>query len=552
MSKTKLGKKFVSLVLSLAMIFAVGGSAISASAYTHGVVGQTAGLITKALLPVPVRDKSLIVDSAQVAEDVVKAHVAKDAAVAVALTPSGLRKFNFDFLKYKTLLDVKDRNDLKVDKAIILGDATLFNLAGIDGLKEVGLIQLSKDQKKLHRRLRNADAIGALLLKANALTGLRPGAGIIGDSADLLKDNLLIAGGEALHVAGLVLPAHHPLPFVWLPIAVGLGPVGNILLTNQGKHIRNLGLVLAAVDGTGLLLRLGEFQTPILDARFVKNEVKHVIYKDLEKLHKAHLGEDLVAQAFGVGSMVLGADLFAANVGQLKLNGLTAFNLALAEGAVTVKLMHDADNVIWNVLTAAPLAFAGTVLAVRNAVRVPVAATVAAGLGASAAIPATLGTLALASAAAKVAPVALGAAVAAPVAGAAALGAGALGLAGLTAANVAGAAALAAPVVATAVAAPVVGAAALGTAVAGATALGAGALAAGATALGVGALASNLLGGNDSSSSNTTAATPVQTVANAVESVLPSNDQNTQTETQAQETTNTSDASVASTDGPIE
>lgn len=545
MSKTKFGKKVVSLVLALTMLFAVSVSAISASAY--GPLGKavSAGIDL-------ISDHGYTVGpigKAQKATHLVKIGIAKkilpqhdDLAIDIA-----------DVISDKTRKDVRHGVELAALNALPLsvknGVATQLGLGAVD-LAEQGadlaiiandakLLTASTAFRGLEKFLIGQHIWQLVVANAYALPLKTFGTlKVLNNVAELGVDNLGVAVGEALVIRGL-LPAHLkllPVPHVNSIIPGSpLTNAGKLLSLGTGLLIRDLGLAAIAPDVLDIALGGLVFNTPIADTQIAVNLAlipRHIFNKQLGTL----------GQLTGLASIGLGSALFIKNGIEVATEFIPATIAAnatrhAAEAAVAAGLvgLHIADNIFWNalgaVLVARPIA-QGAALAGAGA------------LGAGALGAAGLGAAALAGTAAVAAPVAT-AAVAAPVVGAATLGAAGLGALGLGAAGLAGAAALAAPVVTTAVAAPVVGAAVLGTAAAGATALGAG-------ALGAAALASNLLGGNDSSSSNTTAATPVQTVANAVESVLPSNDQNTQTETQAQETTNTSDASVASTDGPIE
>lgn len=500
MSKTKFGKKIVSLVLALAMVFAVATTASAhkgvVALYTDGPVGKAAEkvthtlIVTSPLTTAGAKTTVLAHDALDTIGDGVKA-----VGGVVLLNPvTQLGRFNTALLP----LELANAGQRVADKLIIKNDALLFGLSSLgavnNGIEAAGNIAV-----------RDVALLTSLNHKAVAtVLGVNDLAHLGWHSLLLAKDN-----ADALAILGHALahPGFLPLTHV------------NALLINQlgiNHDVRHAFYDVADLIKDGLI-----FNTPISDSLAAFNEallIGNVI----------GVGVNALGQLTGVNSILLGKALALHNFNDYFRNIRRAANITLARDAVDAVILHHIDEQIHG----------AAVLAAVGAANVAVAAPV---VGAAALGTAAVGALGLAGltaanvagAAALAAPV-VTTAVAAPVVGAALVGAG-----------LAGTAALAAPVVATAVAAPVVGAALVGAGVAGATALGAG-------ALGAAALASNLLGGNDSSSSNTTAATPVQTVANAVESVLPSNDQNTQTETQAQETTNTSDASVASTDGPIE
>lgn len=559
MSKTKFGKKIVSLVLALTMLFAVSVSAISASAYTHGLIGRTAKLATKAVLPLS--DK-VLVDAADVATDAAKAAVVNTAVVKAAIDNAFVPKHLKQFVAAKTILTANDAIQLGQDLAIVGADDLLFKASSVDLAKEEGLVLLNKALRANALGLAGVEGLTAAHIKFHALFGGPIGVapklgvlrdGILADVKDLtLEDAPLITAGTLLEASSLI-PSHHPLPFVWLPLAVGLTPISNALRLGTGAALRHTGNILAIVDTIGLTASTLKFNTPILDTLIAKNLLNAKVLKDLTALHRFHQFKDVLGQGLGLASIGLGSALAAHNVFEIATEAVPAKIIAdalrlgrIANFANTIYLLHVADNIVWNLATAKavalPLALGTAAVAAATPVVAGAVALPAAGLGLAGLTAANV-----AGAAALAAPVA-GAAIAAPVA----LGAGALGLGGLAAAGLAGAAALAAPVVATAVAAPVVGAAALGTAAAGAAALGAG-------ALGAAALAANVLGNKDGSTTN-----PVDTVKNAVESVVPSNNQTTTTtatestentqndNTQAQTTSSNTGSNVANTDGPMD
>lgn len=561
MSKTKFGKKIVSLVLALTMLFAVSVSAISASAYTHGLVGRTAKLATKAVLPLS--DK-ILVDAADVATDAAKAAVINKAVVKAAVGNALVPKHLKQFVAAKAILRTNDTLQLGQDLAIVGADDLLFKASSVDLAKEEALVLLNKGLKANALGLAGIEGLTAAHIKFHALFGGPIGVapelgvlrdGILADVKDLtLEDAPLITAGTLLEASSL-LPSHHPLPFVWLPIAVGLTPLSNILRLGTGAALRHTGNALAFVDTLGLTVSALKFNTPILDTLIAKNLLNAKVLTDLTVLHRVHQFKDVLGQGLGLASIGLGSALAAHNVFEILTEAVPAKAIAdtlrfarVANFVNDLYKLHVVDNIVWNLATAKafalPLALGTAAVAAATPVVAGAVAIPAAGLGLAGLTAANV-----AGAAALAAPVA-GAALAAPVA----LGAGALGLGGLAAAGLAGAAALAAPVVATAVAAPIVGVAALGTVAAGATALGAG-------VLGTAALAANVLGNKDGSTTN-----PVDTVKNAVESVVPSNNQTTTTATentestentqndpaQAQTTAGTNNANVANTDGPID
>lgn len=535
MSKTKFGKKVVSLVLALTMLFAVSVSAISASAY--GPVGKavSAGIDL-------VSDHGYThgpVGQAKKAKHLIKIGIAKkilpqhdDLAIDIA-----------DVLSDKARKDVRHGVELAALNALPLsvknGVATQVILGGVDLAEQAIDVKIIADDAKL---LTASTAFKGLekwligqhvwqLVVANAYTLPLKTIGtlkVLKNVNELGKDNLGLAVGEALVIRGL-LPAHLkllPIPHVHsIILGSPLTVAGKLLSLNTGLILRDASALAILPDVADIAIGGLIFNTPIADTQIAVNLAlipRHIFNKQIGTL----------GQFIGLNSIGLGSALFIKNGIEVATEFIPATIAAnvtrhIAEATVVAGLagLHIADNIFWNAL--------GAVLVARPIAQVATTAGVTA-LGA-----AGLGLAGL---------------TAANVAGAAAVGAAALGTKVVAdTALAAGAAAVAAPVVTAAVAAPVVGAATLGAAALGATGLGAAALAGtaalGAGALGAVALASGLLGGNDNSSS--TATTPVAT---AVQSVLPATSTTTEEaqDTEAQEADNTSDAAVASTDGPIE
>lgn len=521
MANTKVGKKIVSLVLALTMLFTVATAAVSASARGLGENTVDALVLTSPVTTAGAKTTTL---AKRGAEDLLKVQTLTNLALLNnPVTQVG--RYN------EALLPLQAINTAQIlgDNLIIKNDALLFGISSVAlGVNALGI------------RNNNREILGLALVNAFekfdllGIPGIVPHRVIGGALGALnllqLPVDFTIAGANTL--ANLAILNHAVTHLGLLPLT----HINGLLLTQAGTA---LGTVLALKDVNDLILDGAYFNTPFRNAIVLFNNGLIAANIVDSQFKKAGVLLNVAGQATGATSIALGKVLALHNLGDyIFRNPIRALVLKNARNFVDFSILHATDNFIHNALFAA-------------AVAVPVA-TATGVIGLTALNAGALGLAGL-----TVANVAGAAALAAPVAGAAiatpvALGAGALGLGGLAAAGLAGAAALAAPVVATAVAAPVVGAAALGTAAAGAAALGAG-------ALGAAALAANVLGNKDGSTTN-----PVDTVKNAVESVVPSNNQTTTTtatestentqndNTQAQTTSSNTGSNVANTDGPMD
>lgn|GEM_PF-2954313 len=499
MEKTKVSKRLISFVLALTMLFTVCTAAISTSA------GPVTRLVNNLVLP---KHDAKLKNAANRTLDLALIN----GTLLFNAIPSKAR----DFAVADAVLTAKDLADVGADIGIINLDALLGTSALVDEGKEKVLIGVD--------HLIAGTALNVSLLHKAIAFGIIPDTdvirpidfgrnGIFNDLADLVFEDTPLVTLGAANIAVSLLPAHHPLPFVWLPIAHGLIPIHQINHFAFGAITLLNGSILGGVDLFRLAGHTLFAMTPISDAVFFGANALAIGHKVFGVI------PDHLKELTGLNSIILGDTLLALNAIQLVNEPLVAKAYAdlksferkaaalLGTGAA-IYAGHVIDNLIWNIPTQAAAAV-GTGLALG-----------AAGLAAANAVAGT--GLALGTAA--VATPAVAAVAAVPALGLGAAGLGAAALAGTTA------------VVGTGLA---LGAAALGTA----AALGAAAL--GTAAVGTALVASNLLGKDSDSDKKTETAAPVATnpVASVVEKV---------TESVPTATTNAATDNVASTDGPIE
>ena len=479
MEKTKVSKRLISFVLALTMLFTVCTAAISTSA------GPVTRLVNNLVLP---KHDAKLKNAANRTLDLALIN----GTLLFNAIPSKAR----DFAVADAVLTAKDLADVGADIGIINLDALLGTSALVDEGKEKVLIGVD--------HLIAGTALNVSLLHKAIAFGIIPDTdvirpidfgrnGIFNDLADLVFEDTPLVTLGAANIAVSLLPAHHPLPFVWLPIAHGLIPIHQINHFAFGAITLLNGSILGGVDLFRLAGHTLFAMTPISDAVFFGANALAIGHKVFGVI------PDHLKELTGLNSIILGDTLLALNAIQLVNEPLVAKAYAdlksferkaaalLGTGAA-IYAGHVIDNLIWNIPTQAAAAV-GTGLALG-----------AAGLAAANAVAAV------------------------PALGLGAAGLGAAALAGTTA------------VVGTGLA---LGAAALGTA----AALGAAAL--GTAAVGTALVASYLLGKDSDSDKKTETAAPVATnpVASVVEKV---------TESVPTATTNAATDNVASTDGPIE
>lgn len=334
MAKTKVGKKIVSLVLALTMLFTVATAAVSAGARGLGENTLDALTLTSPLTTAGAKTTTL---AKRGAEDLLK--VTTLTNLALLNNPvTQLGRYNEALVPLQAINAAQRVGD----KLIIKNDALLFGASSVAlGINALGLTSNLLEGTGL--AVANAAIKGIDIIPHRAI-----GAGLGALNALQLPVDFTIAGANV--IANLAILNHAVTHLGLLPLT----HINGLLLTQAGTALGN---VMLLKDVNDLVLDGAFFNTPIGSTLVLLN--KGLIAGNIidSQFKKAFALLDVAGQVTGVNSIALGTVLSLHNLGDYVVrNPLRALALKNARNFVDFSILHAADNFIHNALFAAALA----------------------------------------------------------------------------------------------------------------------------------------------------------------------------------------------------